>query len=135
MAACEFCSIAAGECDVHVLFDREGVLALLDENPAREGHAVVMPKPHREELLGVSESATPGVFEAVDDLAGDLRAVLGTEGFSVFYTSASLVGSVDHAHVHLVPRADDDGVSLSLDRTALDHADAADLAAAVRDRE
>lgn len=42
------------------------------------------------------------------------------EGFSLIHTSGPLVGTVDHAHVHLLPRQDDDDVSLALPRESLD---------------
>lgn len=135
MPDCEFCAIAAGERDVHVLYEDPQTLAFLDKNPAREGHTVVIPKQHREELLGTADGDSAAVFAAVDALSADLRAVLDPAGFSVFYTSGPLVGSVRHAHVHLVPRAADDNVSLALDRGAIDDDAAASLAKQVRNLE
>lgn len=132
MADCEFCAVVAGERDVHVLRADDHTLAFLDENPAREGHTVVVPKRHREELLGTDEVGE-ATFRAVDAVAARLREVLDPDGFSVFYTSGPLVGSVRHAHVHVVPREAGDDVSLALDRTALDNETAAHLAERVRD--
>ncbi|GAB7013532.1 HIT family protein [Halolamina salina] len=134
MADCEFCAIAAGERDAYVVHDDEHTLAILDEMPTRRGHTLVLPKAHREELLGADETGKE-VFKTVDAVAEALRRVLDPDGFSVFYTSGPLVGSVRHAHVHVVPRAADDDVSLALDRTELDHDAAADLAARIRDAE
>ncbi|MBP1986931.1 HIT family protein [Halolamina salifodinae] len=135
MPECEFCAIAAGERDVHVLYEDAHTVAFLDENPAREGHTVVLPKQHREELLGTADGGAAAVFAAIDAIVADLRAVLDPEGFSLFYTSGPLVGSVRHAHVHLVPRATDDGVSLALDRGPIDDDTAAALAERVRNLE
>ncbi len=135
MTDCEFCAIAAGERDAHVLHEDERTLAFLDENPAREGHTVVIPKPHLEELLGTGDEAARAVFRTVDAVSAALRETLEPDGFSAFYTSGPLVGSVDHAHVHLVPRDADDGVSLALDRNEIDDDAAASLAERVRNVE
>ncbi|MFW5911732.1 MAG: HIT family protein [Halanaeroarchaeum sp.] len=133
MVECEFCAIIAGGQDAHVLFEDDHTLAFLDENPARDGHAIVVPKHHRAELLGTDGKTGQAVLSTVDDVAAALRAVLDPDGFSVFYTSGQLVGSVTHARVHVVPRDEDDGVSLALDRTSFDHDTAAALAERVRD--
>jgi histidine triad (HIT) family protein len=127
MVGCEFCAIVAGDRGAHVVHDDEHALAILDETPTREGHTVVLPKAHHEGLLG-TEKAGKEVFRVVDTVAAGLREVLQADGFSVFYTSGSMVGSVRHAHVHVVPREEGDRISLALDRSALDHDAAADLA-------
>jgi histidine triad (HIT) family protein len=131
MVGCEFCAIVAGDRGAHVVHDGEHALAILDETPTREGHTVVLPKSHHEELLG-TEEAGKEVFRVVDTVAAGLREVLQPDGFSVFYTSGPMVGSVRHAHVHVVPREEGDRISLALDRSALDHDAAADLAERVR---
>lgn len=133
MDDCEFCAIVAGDNAAHVLYEDERSLAFLDENPTRDGHTVVVPKEHCEELLATADHEATPVLETVDAVAAALRAVLDPDGFSVFYTSGPLIGSVPHAHIHLVPRDQDDGISLALDRTALDHDAASELAASVRD--
>ena len=132
MYGCEFCAIADGARGAHVVYDDDHTLAVLDDTPTRKGHTVVLPKTHREELLGTDE-AGKSVFRAVDAVAGALRETLNPDGFSVFYTSGPLVGSVRHAYVHVVPRDDGDDVSLALGRNQLDHDAAAELAGRVRD--
>jgi len=132
MNGCEFCAIADGARRAHVVYEDQHTLAVLDDTPTREGHTVVLPKSHREELLGTDE-AGKSVFRTVDAVAGALRETLDPDGFSVFYTSGPLVGSIRHAYVHVVPRGEGDDVSLALGRSDLDHAAAADLAARVRD--
>lgn len=132
MRNCEFCAIVVGDHEAHVLREDEHTLAFLDENPAREGHTVVVPKAHREEVLAADDEVGKAVFSAVDAVAAALREELDPDGFSVFYTSGPLVGTVEHAHVHLVPRNEGDGVSLALDRMDLDPDAAAELVASVR---
>ncbi|QSX00046.1 HIT family protein [Haloterrigena alkaliphila] len=129
---CEFCRIVDGDRSAHVLAADDRTVAFLDENPAVTGHALVVPRVHCEELLTVDDATSAAVFETIRNVANALEATLEPDGFSVFHTSGPLVGTVDHAHVHLLPRTTDDGVSLSLTRDRLDHDEAAALTDRVR---
>ncbi|WP_137289098.1 HIT family protein [Natronorubrum halophilum] len=129
---CEFCRIVAGDRSAHVLYEDDRTIAFLDANPAVRGHSLVVPRVHEQELLAVDEAMSAAVFDSVRTVANALEAVLDPDGFSVFHTSGPLVGTVDHAHVHLLPRTVDDDVSLSLFRDRLESDDASTLATRVR---
>lgn len=124
--------MVAGEVTAHVLHETDRTMAFLDRNPAVEGHALVIPKDHRAELLDGDDAAA--VFETVQTISDGLDDLLQPDGFSLFYTTETLVGSVRHAHVHVLPRWSDDDVSLALQRGRLDTDAAANLAAGVRDQ-
>lgn len=119
MAQCEFCDIAAGERPAHVLRETDHAVAFLDENPAVDGHALVAPRPHVEEVLTADEAVVVDVFRTVQTVANALSRILEPDGMSVFYTSGGLVGRVTHAHVHLLPRYADDEIAVSLSRRSL----------------
>lgn len=125
MAGCVFCEITDGDRDAFVLHESDRAVAFLDANPAARGHSLVAPRDHHAFLFGGDGSIAEAVFRAVHRLALGLNTTLDPDGMSVFYTSAELVGSVTHAHVHVVPRFVDDGIHLSLARAELDD-DAAD---------
>ncbi|MFB6354684.1 MAG: HIT family protein [Halobacteriales archaeon] len=131
MPACPFCRIVAGELDANRLYEDELTVAFLDENPAARGHLLVVPRAHLEHLFADDESVPAAVFRTVHRLAMALDRVLAPDGISLFYTSAELVGSVTHAHVHVVPRYEGDPIHLALERRSLD-ADADELAARIR---
>lgn len=132
MAQCPFCAIAAGERPAHRLDETDRTLAFLDRNPAVEGHALVVPKRHRAFLFTEDASVATAVFEGVRRLVWALDRTLEPDGVSLFYTSADLVGTVAHAHVHVLPRYDGDDIHLALARGSLDEAAAARLAERVR---
>jgi len=132
MDDCAFCRIVSGEDDAHVLYEDERTLAFLDENPAVEGHALVIPKAHREDVLAGDGSAVTAVFDTVRTVSRALDAALDPDGFSVFHSSGPLVGNVEHAHVHLVPRETDDEVHVSLPRRELPEREGERVAAAIR---
>ncbi|MWV40907.1 HIT domain-containing protein [Natrialba sp. INN-245] len=131
---CTFCRIVAGDGSVRVVYEDERTVAFLDRRPATTGHTLVAPRVHEEELLTTDASATHAVFRTVETVSTALEETLDPDGFSLFHTSGPLVGTVEHAHVHLVPRFEDDDVSLSLPRDRLTADDGAELAARIRER-
>lgn len=132
MDDCRFCQIAAGEREAHVLYEDDRTLAFLDEFPARTGHALVVPKRHAEDLLLLDEATVTAVARTARRVATALDAVLEPDGFSAFHTTGGLVGTVEHAHLHVVPRDAEDDITLSLVRDDLADDEATAIVDAVR---
>ncbi|GAB3665444.1 HIT family protein [Halopiger thermotolerans] len=130
---CPFCRIIEGETDAHVVAEDARTIAFFDENPACEGHTLVAPTAHREDLLA-DEETNAAVFETVRTVSAAMEGLLEPDGFSVFYSTGPIVGQVEHAHVHLLPRYDDDDISLGLRRDELDDERASGLATRLRER-
>ena len=133
MDDCRFCAIVDGDRDAHVLYDGEDTLAFLDANPATDGHTLVVPKSHVQDLLLADAATTAAVMETAQAVALATERTLDPDGFSVFHTTGGLVGHVEHAHLHLLPRFADDEVHLALDRTELADGDAEETATRLRD--
>lgn len=132
MDDCPFCGVASGDRDAHVLYEDDATVAFLDANPATEGHALVVPRAHVEDLMLAEESTVSAVFQTARTVAGAMDAALPLDGFSVFHTTGGLVGTVDHAHLHLLPRRRGDGIGLALDRSSLAEQDPAATVQRVR---
>lgn len=132
MEDCNFCRIVDGQGVAHVLYEDGQTTAFLDANPAIEGHALVAPNAHVEELFSGDASASGAVFRTVGIVARAIDRTLSPEGFSTFYTSGALVGAVDHAHVHLLPRSTDDDIGFALSRQPLADVEGERLAARIR---
>lgn len=130
--ACPFCSIARDENRGYVIYESDAVIGFLDENPAVRGHTLVVPKPHAVDIV-TGPVDTEAVFHAVENIGSAMERVLDIQGFSMLYTSGQLVGQIDHAHVHLLPRRKGDGISLGLPRLGFDEEWAAGFAEGVRD--
>ncbi|WP_265108720.1 HIT family protein [Halosolutus halophilus] len=130
---CDFCRIVAGDAAAARVHDGDRVIAFLDRRPATTGHTLVVPKQHGSELFEMDDRTTADVFRAVGTVKTAVDHVLDPIGVSVFYTTGSLVGTVEHAHVHLVPRFEDDDVTLSLLRDRLEDEDGERLGSRLRD--
>lgn len=106
---CLFCKIAGKEIGAETIYEDESNMAFLDIHPRAPGHAVVIPKPHRETILDVSEEELRPLFSAVKKTTGLLLRALKPHGFTIGINHGKASGqAVDHIHVHVIPRFSDD---------------------------
>lgn len=113
MKDCVFCKIVNGEIDSVKIWEDEDILVFLDVNPVSEGHSLVIPKKHHE-----------NVFEIPNDLLGKINIVckkiaklqkekLGISAVNILSASGrEAQQSVFHIHYHVVPRKEGDGLDL-----------------------
>lgn len=104
---CVFCEIVAGRAPATIVRDWPKALAIVPLNPVTEGHTLVMPKDHSADFTTGAESliwAMTAAAVVAREMGGPMNLITskGTEATQ----------SVFHLHVHLVPRAKDDGLAL-----------------------
>jgi histidine triad (HIT) family protein len=108
-AGCVFCSIVAGDAPAYAVADSEQALAFLDINPATEGHTLVIPRGHAEDIWDLDPEDGRAVWSLAQEVAEILRDRLRPDGMTLFQANA-LAGwqHVFHFHLHVVPRWHDD---------------------------
>jgi histidine triad (HIT) family protein len=122
MDDCIFCKIIAGEIPSHKIYEDDSVLALLDINPVSEGHVLVIPKAHAQNLFESSAEAVDSIMHTIQKLGAVIKESLGANGFNVTTNIGAASGqSVFHTHFHMIPRYDGDGLP-SWPQKATDHA-------------
>lgn len=110
---CIFCKVVKGEIPSHKVCEDEATLAFLDINPISDGHTLVIPKAHSENLLDTSEETVKQVAVAVKKVANAAKEALSCDGINVLQANGAASGqSVFHYHVHVVPRMEGDGLHL-----------------------
>lgn len=130
---CIFCGIVAGDIPSTDLYEDDQVLAFLDVNPVAEGHALVIPKAHHERVTDFDTETTAAVFDAARQIARALDASLEPDGFNLFQSNGEAAGQeVFHAHVHVVPRHEDDEIRFDFPRADLDEETASRVQSAVQ---
>lgn len=131
---CVFCAIVDGEAPSYTLLETDAVVAFLDANPVAAGHALVVPRAHRERLTDLDAATTAAVFNAARELAGAVETALEPDGYNLFQANGAAAGQeVFHAHVHVVPRTAGDDVGFSYTAEDLDDERAQRVQAAIRD--
>lgn len=110
---CLFCKIAAKEIPVSAsLYEDEKVFAFLDLRPRAPGHTLVIPKYHARNILELPEEEITPLFVGVKKVGAMLVAGLGAHGITIGVNQGRAAGQeVDHLHVHLLPRFENDGGS------------------------
>lgn len=114
MDDCIFCKIVNGEIPAKKLFENEYVVAFLDINQVTEGHTLVVPKNHVQDIYSLTPEISQEIFKVVPEVAKALKASLNPMGLNILNNNGSFAGqSVFHYHVHLIPRFDEnDGFDL-----------------------
>jgi len=113
MRDCIFCRIAAGEMRAVRILETPTVLAFLDIAPVHYGHTLVIPKAHHQNLLELPDSLWMEMGQVCRQVAQALLATLAAQGFNIGMNNFEAAGQVVfHAHLHVIPRFDGDGLQL-----------------------
>jgi len=111
---CIFCKIINGEIPAVKVLDEQKVLAFMDINPLAQGHMLVIPKKHAENILDISEDDLAAVINAVKRCAKAAKAELKAEGITILQLNGKASDQVvPHLHIHIIPRWKNDGLSIS----------------------
>lgn len=106
---CLFCEIVAGRVPATVVLDEPEAVAFLDHRPVFEGHCLLVPREHHDNLVAMPEDEVGTLFRAARRLARAVETGLGADGTFVAINN-TVSQSVPHLHVHVVPRHRGDGL-------------------------
>ena len=113
MDNCLFCAIASGTIPSQKIFESGNLYAFLDIAPANKGHALLIPKTHCSDLLGLDPALGQEIFEAMQRIARAVVSVTSAQGFNIIQNNGRAAGQeIDHLHWHIIPRFDNDGLTL-----------------------
>ncbi|MCR5813297.1 MAG: HIT family protein [Desulfovibrio sp.] len=113
MDNCLFCAIACGKIPSQKIFESDHLYAFLDIAPANKGHALLIPKSHCSDLLGLDPAFSQEIIEAMQRIARAIVSVTNAQGFNIVQNNGRAAGQeIDHLHWHIIPRFDDDGLKL-----------------------
>ena len=104
---CPFCAIVAGEAPATLVREWPDALALVPLDQVVDGHTLVIPKQHVEHF-----AADPDVSAAVMRRAAELMRWTDRPMNVITSRGRAATQSVAHLHLHLVPRAENDGLAL-----------------------
>ena len=111
---CIFCKIANGEIPSASLYEDEKVKVILDISPASKGHALILPKEHYKNLYEISDDMASHVMMTAKKMAKKMKEELGLEGLNILQNNGEIAGqTVFHYHMHLIPRYEEDDVTIT----------------------
>ena len=102
---CPFCEIPSDA----VVAESCHAVAIRDGYPVNRGHTLVLPKAHSQSLFAHGPEIQADVWALVARVRSDLQSKHNTDGFNIGLNDGQAGGqTVDHAHVHVIPRFDGD---------------------------
>jgi histidine triad (HIT) family protein len=108
---CIFCKIARGEIKSEIIKSSNSFIAIKDINPVAEGHLLVIPKQHYATLLDIPNKLGEEMLEFTKQIASEILEKKYGDGFNVIMNNLPPAGQlVMHAHLHLIPRKEKDGI-------------------------
>jgi histidine triad (HIT) family protein len=128
---CVFCRIGRNEEHASYIYEDEGVIAFLDARPVSEGHALVVPRRHYENIYAVPDEEVANLFKVVKKVALAISKSEKAEGMSIIQNNGSIANQVVfHFHVHVIPRYV--GKDSRRPRTFVEKAELDEIAARIR---
>lgn len=107
---CVFCKIAKGEIPCDKVYEDADTFAFLDINPINPGHTLVIPKKHFNNILDTPPEIFSKVMLIVQKLSKPIMKITKAEGLGIGINNGKAAGQVvNHLHVHIMPRFDNDG--------------------------
>jgi histidine triad (HIT) family protein len=100
---CLGCDLANAKLSVHTIYEDEHVLCILDIDPFNEGHTLVLPKRHEEELTELTQDETLAVMEAAKLVSDKLYKCLKPDGITINQNGVKF-SDLTHLHMHVIPR-------------------------------
>jgi histidine triad (HIT) family protein len=102
---CIFCKIANGEIPSTTLYEDEDFRVIFDLSPATNGHCLILPKEHFEDLTRLPEHYASRVLPLAAKIGQAMKDGLHAEGFNIVQNNGEAAGqTVHHFHTHIIPR-------------------------------
>ena len=102
---CPFCDISRDA----VIDELGHALAIRDRYPVSCGHTLVLPRAHVKSLFDLDAKAQADIWHLVARVRDHLHSRLNPDGFNIGINDGRAAGqTVEHAHVHVIPRFDGD---------------------------
>ena len=109
---CIFCQIVENKIPSVKIYEDDRTLVFADINPLADGHVLVIPKTHAENLMEITPGDLAAVHQTSQKIARAMKQALSPGGSAVVQLNGRGANQVVmHYHVHLIPRnRDKDGL-------------------------
>ncbi|GIG29612.1 hypothetical protein Cma02nite_22120 [Cellulomonas marina] len=117
---CPFCQIAAARVpDARVVYEDQHTIAFFPDRPATRGHTLVVPKRHAPSVWDLTPEEGGQLARTVLLVADAVREAVHPDGMNIVQSNGAVATqTVEHVHVHVVPRTRRDRVTLRWPRRA-----------------
>ncbi len=129
---CVFCHIASGKVPAKKVYEDSECVAVLDINPANQGHMLLMPKEHYTVMFQVPEGTLGHIFIIAKGLSQAGLKAFQSKGTTILAANGVAAGQrAPHFMLHVIPRTAGDSVGLYIPSRAFPEKESAQIAAAL----
>lgn len=109
MTDCIFCKIVNGDIPSIKVYEDDHVYAFEDINPINNGHTLIIPKRHAENIFDMTDDDMAAIHKAARKIALAIQKALKPEGIACLQLNGKAVNQVVmHYHYHLIPKSADE---------------------------
>ncbi len=121
MNDCLFCKIIKGIIPSYKVYEDDKVLAFLDVNPNSDGHTLVIPKEHYENLFDMPNELIIYMVDIIKTkIYPILKDKLNIDGLTICQNNY-YGQDVKHYHIHLIPRYNNDSFKCTFDKEKINN--------------
>lgn len=114
MSECIFCKIVRREAPASVVCEDELTIAFMDLGQVNPGHVIVAAKPHIQNIYALDETLAAAVFRTATRVAQAAKKAMNPAGMTLLQANeAAAWQTVPHFHFHVLPRHQNDGVTIT----------------------
>ena len=111
---CIFCKIVAKQIPATLVHEDADALAFMDLGQVNPGHVLVATKAHAENVFALDDAQAAAVFRATARVARAVHDAFQPPGITLFQANGKVaLQSVLHFNMHVLPRWENDGMSLA----------------------
>ncbi len=110
---CIFCQLVSGKIPSKKVYDDEHSIAILDINPAAQGHLILFPKKHFAIMPQMPDKELSHLYSIAQNLSQLLLRTAKVSGTTIFAANGLAAGQrAQHFVLHVIPRQEGDKLLL-----------------------
>ena len=87
------------------IFESKHFFVILDDFPLREGHLLMIPRRHVEDLIALTSEEFCDLHFVIQEMVKHISFEFGADSYNVGINSGEAGGqTLSHLHIHLIPR-------------------------------
>lgn len=111
MKGCVFCKILEKDIPSEKIYEHGNIYGFLDVRPINRGHTLIIHKHHHTDIFDTPEKDMEELIVAAKHVATAVNKAMKADGVNIGMNNKAAAGqAVLHAHLHVIPRFERDGL-------------------------
>ncbi|WP_299095114.1 HIT family protein [uncultured Metabacillus sp.] len=100
---CLGCNLANKFVPVNVVYENDFICCILDHDPFNEGHVMILPKKHFEDVDELDADTANYIIQASRLISKAIKTLYKPDGITICQ-NGGIFSELSHFHMHVVPR-------------------------------